>query len=130
MAWGGAVLWPTPCCLLPLCGHPWCSWGPRVWGTIPGDLAVQPCWHAITVNTSQAASVSAFKTTRMSSLVVLWSKYFGHLDAIFCACEIKCVINLFWPGDRVGREGTSPRSKGRAHTVLSEEVDAGVRGHH
>lgn len=57
---------------------------------------------------SQALSASAFKTTEMSSLVVLWSKYFGHLDATFCACEIKCIINLAWLSDRVGRSDKSP----------------------
>lgn len=75
------------------------------------EQVIHLCWR--NCEPSQAMSASAFKTTEMSSLVVLWSKYFGHLDATFCACEIKCIINLAWPGDRVGRSDKSPGSTER-----------------
>lgn len=65
--------------------------------------AIQLCWQQTARNKSQVASASAFKTTEMVSLVTLWSKYFAHLHAAFCACEIKCVITLTWPGDKAGR---------------------------
>lgn len=72
----------------------------RTFGTSP---AIQLCWQERAGNKSQVASASAFETTEVISLVVLRSKYFGHLDATFCACEIKCIINLAWPRDKVGR---------------------------
>lgn len=82
--------------------------------------AVQLSWQETAGNKSQAASASAFKTTKMSSLVMLWSKYFGHLDASFCACEIKCIINLSWLSDKVGRSDKYPggRSRDSEHILV------------
>lgn len=90
--------------------------------------AIQPRWQQTAGNKSQAASASAFETTEMSSLVALRSKYFGHLDATFCACEIKCIINLVWPGDKVGRSdgclGSGTREGEHVLTRSAETQDA------
>lgn len=81
-------------------------WGPEC--PPPGGASYSLVLARDNCEPSQAMSASAFKTTEMSSLVMLCSKYFGHLDATFCACEIKCIINLAWPSDRVGRSDKSP----------------------
>lgn len=66
-----------------------------------------------------SASASALKTTEMISLVVLWSKYFGHLDTTFRACEIKCVINPAWPSDRWADQiNTLAANQGEGNRVL------------
>lgn len=101
-----------------------CLPGAGLQGTaLHSNLLDEPSRWAVLATDSReqkpSASASAFKTTEMSSLVELWSKYFGHLDTTFCACEIKCIINLAWPSDKVGRSdkypGSRPREGDRIH---------------
>lgn len=93
------LLWPVfPSSSLPSptggAGKPVWRW----WGAgVRRSPASRLCWKETALNKSQAVSASAFKTTKMSSLVMLWSKYFGHLDATFCASEMRCIINLIHP---------------------------------
>lgn len=59
---------------------------------------------------------------------MLWSKYFGHLDATFCDSEIRCIINLIQPSDRVGRSDKDPCSgmgKGE-HALIGAKLTRGV----